>query len=306
MIPQMATGHNQSARAFMALVGGILILGFAAIFVKWSEAPGPVTALYRMIIGSLLVTPVLLLRKRGEVGTLPKKGVLLAALGGALFGCDMAIWMTAVGMGGATTPTLMANTAPLWVGLGSLLLFRERQTAVFWGGLLIALSGTVIVFGHDVRGAESPGAGAALGLVAAVFYASFYIATQEGRRHLDTLSYLCVSTISAAGALLVINLILRQPLSGFPGRTYLSFLALGVLVQFIGWLLINYAQGHIRASVVAPTLLGQPVLTAVLAIPLLGETFTLRYVAGGLAVLAGIYIVVRSRNRMLGSEGGSP
>jgi drug/metabolite transporter (DMT)-like permease len=304
--PYMATGYNQRARAFMALLGGVLILGFAAIFVKWSEAPGPVTALYRMIIGSALITPVLLLKKRRKIRTLPKKGVLLAAIGGALFGCDMAIWMTAVDMGGATTPTLMANTAPLWVGLGSLLILRERQTAVFWVGLLIALSGTVIVLGHDVTGAEGPGAGAALGLVAAVFYASFYIATQEGRKHLDTISYLCISTVTAAVALLLINLFLRSPLSGFPGRTYLSFLALGVLVQFLGWLIINYAQGHIRASVVAPTLLGQPVLTAILAIPLLGETFTPRYVAGGLTVLAGIYTVVRSRNRMLRSEGGSP
>jgi drug/metabolite transporter (DMT)-like permease len=78
---------------------------------------------------------------------------------------------------------------------------------------------------------------------------------------------------------------------------------LGILVQFLGWFLINYAQGYIRASVVAPTLLGQPVLTALLAIPLLGETFTLRHIAGGLTVLAGIYLVVWSRNRALRARG---
>ena len=47
--------------------------------------------------------------------------------------------------------------------------------------------------------------------------------------------------------------------------TYLSFVALGILVQFVGWLLINFAQGYLRASIVAPVLLVQPVLTALLA-----------------------------------------
>ena len=112
--------------------------------------------------------------------------------------------------------------------------------------------------------------------------------------------------MAAALTLLVINLVLRQPLAGYDGRTYLSFLGLGVLVQFVAWFLINLAQGHIRASVVAPALLGQPILTAVLAVPLLGETFGPRQIGGGLTVVAGIYIVIWSRNRMLKSEGVDP
>ena len=301
----MVLHHDSRAMALLALIGGVFILGFAAIFVRWAEAPGPVTALYRMLIGSAVITPFYLARRR-QAGKRPsRRGTLLAIAGGSLFGCDMAIWMTAVGISGATMPTLMANTAPLWVGLGSFFVFRERQTLGFWAGLLLAMSGVVVVLAHGLGGTERPAQGTALGLVAALFYASFYIAAQEGRKHLDTVSFLWTSTLSAAGILLVMNLILRQPLGGYDGRTYLSFLALGIVVQFLGWLLINYAQGYLRASVVSPTLLGQPVLTALLAIPLLGETFVIRHLAGGLIVLAGIYIVVWSRNRALKARGGA-
>lgn len=302
----MGLRRDSRAMALVALAGGVGILGFAAIFVKWAAAPGPVTALYRMLIGAAVITPFFIAGRRAASRGLPRRGILLAILGGGLFGCDMAIWMTAVGMSGATMPTLMANTAPLWVGLGALAIFRERQSAGFWGGLLLAMLGVAIVFGRGLGGTDNPGAGTALGLVAALFYASFYIATQEGRKHLDTLSYLWISTVSAAGALLVINLALKQPLWGYDARTYLSFLALGILVQFLGWLVINYAQGYIRASVVAPILLGQPVLTALLAVPLLGETFAPGHIAGGLIVLAGIYIVVWSRNRTLRARGDQP
>ncbi len=289
--------------ALVALLGGVFILGFAAIFVKWADAPGPVTALYRMLIGAAVITPFFLVRRGVSLSNLPRRGVLIALVGGALFGTDMAIWMTAVGISGATMPTLMANTAPLWVGVGSLLIFRERLTAGFWVGLMLAVCGVVLVFGHDLRGGQGLGRGTVLGLVAALFYAGFVLVTQEGRRHLDTVAYLWISTLGAATALIVINLAMRNPLAGFGRTTYLSFLALGIVVQFLGWLLINYSQGYLRASLVAPVLLGQPVLTALLAVPLLGELLTPWHIVGGLTVLTGIYIVIWSRNRALSQEG---
>jgi drug/metabolite transporter (DMT)-like permease len=89
--------------------------------------------------------------------------------------------------------------------------------------------------------------------------------------------------------------VLKDPLTGYPISTYLNFFGLGVLVQAIGWLAINYAQGFLPASLVSPTLLIQPLLTAILAGPLLGETFSAVEMLGGVAVLGGIVIVYRSR-----------
>jgi drug/metabolite transporter (DMT)-like permease len=48
------------------------------------------------------------------------------------------------------------------------------------------------------------------------------------------------------------------------------------------------------ASVVSPTLIGQPILTAILAIPMLGEIpNTIQWIGGAIA-LAGIYMVNQS------------
>jgi drug/metabolite transporter (DMT)-like permease len=297
---------NQRRVAFACLAGGVIILAFAAIFVSWSGAPGSVTALYRMLIGVAAITPLFLAREGRRLGRLSPRGVLLALAGGSLFGIDMAVWMTGVEVGGATIPTLMANTAPLWVGLGSLLILKQRQSSGFWIGLVIALAGAAITFRRDLSLGSGASRGAILGLVAAMFYASFYLFTQEGRRYLNTVSYLWFSTAGAAVALLVVNLALGHPLGGFDRETYLSFLALGLIVQFGGWLIINYAQGYIRADVVSPTLLGQPVLTALLAIPLLGEVPTPWRIVGGVVVLAGIYTIIWSRNRALRQAGGGP
>jgi drug/metabolite transporter (DMT)-like permease len=62
----------------------------------------------------------------------------------------------------------------------------------------------------------------------------------------------------------------------------------------IGYLAISYALGHLPASIVSPTLIGQPILTTFLAIPMLGEIpNTLQWIGGAIA-LAGIYIVNQS------------
>jgi drug/metabolite transporter (DMT)-like permease len=84
---------------------------------------------------------------------------------------------------------------------------------------------------------------------------------------------------------------------GFTPSQYLYLLALGVVSQVAGYLAINYALGHLPASVVSPTLLGQPVLTALLAVPFLSELLEPRQMIGGAVALLGIFLVNRSVNR---------
>lgn len=62
----------------------------------------------------------------------------------------------------------------------------------------------------------------------------------------------------------------------------------------IGYLAITYALGHLPAAIVSPTLIGQPILTAILAIPMLGEIPNPTQWLGGAVALAGIYIVNQS------------
>jgi drug/metabolite transporter (DMT)-like permease len=70
---------------------------------------------------------------------------------------------------------------------------------------------------------------------------------------------------------------------------------MALITQILGYFSISFALGYLPASIVAPTLLGQPVLTAILAGVLLGEAFSSSQILGGLAVLAGVFVVIRSQ-----------
>lgn len=287
---------------YIGLGAGILSIGISGILVRWAEAPGPVTAFYRMAIATSVLAWPFFKRKKTywkTFGGLPRQGLLIAILGGLLFGGDMAIWATGVKLSGATIPTLLGNTASVWVGLGALVLFQEKLKGMFWIGLALALSGAAVILGVENFQEISVDVGALLGLLSSLFYAGYFLTTQKGRESLDALSYLWIAVFAASVELLAVNVLLQNPLTGFSGQTYLSFLGLGLISQIAGWLSINYALGHLPATIVAPTLLGQPVVTAVLAAILLGESLTGVQFAGGIIVLTGVYLAHRSRNKIV-------
>ena len=280
--------------AYLALGGGLLLLGFSAIFVSLANAPGTIVGFYRMTFGALILLIPFLLQRR-KLPALPKKGIALALLAGAFFGADVSAWASGITLSGPTLPTLFANTNPLWVGLGAWLLFKEKLGKGFWIGLALALSGAALILGTDFSNGLMLDQGMMLGLLASVFYGAYFLVAQSGRELVQALSFFWLSTFGSALTLLVVNLILRVPFTGYPAETWVNFFVQGLVIQSAGWFLISYAQGYLPASVVSPTLLGQPVLTAILAGPILGESLRSGDLIGGGAVLLGIFIVHRSR-----------
>jgi len=96
------------------------------------------------------------------------------------------------------------------------------------------------------------------------------------------------------------NLILGNPFVGFSTKTWLALLGLGLIAHFGGWVSINYALGHLVGANVSVTLLSQTVVTALLALFILGETLNVNQIVGGILVLSGIYIV--NRRKFLSSK----
>lgn len=288
---------NTHLKAYLALFGGLSFMCFAAIFMKSSHAPGIVTAFYRMAIASVVLVLPFLISLKGDRRKPDRKGTIFAIIGGFCFATDMAFWSTGVVMSNATIPTLTANLAPLWVGFGSMLVFRQRHKPGFWVGLVIAMLGMLVLIHDDLNGDSNIGRGAVFGVIAGIFYGIFYLVSEPGRKHLSTLHFLFISTLSAAFLLAVYMLIFGYSATGYDQHTWLMFLGIGLGVQVCGWFLINYSQGYLPASTVAPTLLGQPVLTFFLAVVLLGEILTAWHITGGVIVVTGIYLVHFSRQR---------
>jgi drug/metabolite transporter (DMT)-like permease len=273
---------------------GIICIAFSAIFVRWAGVPGTVSALYR--VGIAVVMLALPFARRVARGGVTRDGRtwLLALTAGALFALELALWNTSLFMTSAANATLLANSAPIVVGLATLFLFRERLGLGYWLGLAVALMGMSLIVGHDLVRHTRLGSGDVLALAAGAAYGCYLLTTGRLRARMDTLSTLWIAGAAGCALLLPVNLVQHHALWGFTPQAYLALLGLGVTSQVVGWLAINFALGHLPAPIVSVTLLGQPILTALLAVPLLGQALSGQQAIGGLIALAGIYLVNRS------------
>jgi drug/metabolite transporter (DMT)-like permease len=274
--------------AYLALAAAVIALGFSALFVRWAAAPGPVTGFYRMAIASLILAPLALRGPGSSMRNWPRAGIAIALLGGLSLSLDVALWNTAVGKTSAANATLFANTAPLWVALVAWRLFGETLRPRFWLGLGLTLVGSAAVAGADFLFHPSLGWGDVLALCAAFFYAGYYLCTEIGRRYLPSATYVWLAGVAATTSLLLLCILLGLPLAGYPARSYLAFAGLALVTQAFGYVAVGYALGHLPASIVSPTMVAQPIVTALLAIPFLNEPLSAVQWIGGAIVIAGI------------------
>ncbi|HET7216985.1 MAG TPA: DMT family transporter [Vicinamibacterales bacterium] len=290
---------NRKWVAYGALLLAISGIAWSAIFIRWSAVPGPSSAFYRVFIAALVLVPwriVTAVRPRRGAGRsrpMTRRGLLLAVGGGVFFGLDLALYNSAVMRTTATTATLLGNNAPIFVGIGTWLFFKRTPPRRFWIGLALAMTGAVIVVANAAQGKGAAGdlAGAWMSIAAAVFFAGYLLATEHVREEMDTLTFSTLAIVGSVVTVLVVCLVLGMPLSGFTTRTWLALLGLGLISQLGAYLALTYALGHLPATVTSVGLLAQVPLTALLAVPLLGEPLTVPYLAGGTLVLVGIYVV---------------
>ena len=306
-------GANKSLPAYLALAGGVLCLSFSPVFVRYAQAPGLVTSFFRMAAAAVFLAPFALghntrgyakpggksddFSSSGKSNGFPRgQALLMGLLGGLFTSLDHGFWSTSLASTSVANAMLFNYIAPLWVAIFAALVWREPLRLGFWVGLALILGGMVFVIRSGMTGAFSFNPGDIFAVASSLFYAAYFLVAQRGREHMGALMWVWLVAVGAALALLAYCLVLGLPLLGYPAATYLVFLAAGLVSQIGGYFLVAYALGQLPASLVAPSMIAQPVVSALLAIPLSHETLSPAQILGGLGVLGGILIVNRSKS----------
>ncbi|HVS91401.1 MAG TPA: DMT family transporter, partial [Mucilaginibacter sp.] len=230
--------------------------------------------------------------------SISKKDLLIALLGGVIFGSDIAIWNISLTKISATISTLIANLAPVWVGLMSFLLFRKKSGVLFWVGTIVAILGMIMLvgFGNLIR--LQFNIGLVYALIASMFYATYILITKGILQRVSTVSFMFYNMLAASIFLLLICGFDRDNLVHFSTATWLNMIGMGLICQLAGWITINYSINHLEATKVSIALLSQTVIAGIWATLFLHESLQFKEIAGSLIVLTGIAITFLKRKQL--------
>jgi len=275
----------------LAMLAGVLCIAWSAIFVRWTDMPGPASAFYRLLIPAIVLLPTWFFDR--DKTRMDARSLAIIAIGGLFFALDLAFYNTSILLTTAANATILGNNTPIFVGLLTWLVLRRPPSVTYWLGLALAMTGSLVIVRGDLLRHVKFGSGDAMALAASACFAVYLLATERVRKTASTIGFLRLAILSSTMFLLAMNLAMGTSLAVPSGRSWAALLGLGLVSQLGGYLALTYAMGHLPATVTSVSLLSQVPLTALLAALLLHEPMTGPQILGGALVLAGVGLASR-------------
>ncbi len=293
------------ARVLAVIAGGVLVVSTASILIRWLQAAGVPSlsiAAWRLAAAALVLAPLVLAGRRDELAALAWRDWGLAAAAGAFLAAHFATWILSLEYTSVASSVALVTTNPIWIGIASWFLFRERLGAVMIVAIALAIAGAAVIFltdaSDDAGPARSPALGNGLALLGSLAVCGYLLIGRRLRRTMSLLAYIGVVYATAAACLVLVAAAAGAPLGGFAAASWLMLAALALGPQLLGHSSLNWGLKYLSATFVALAILGEPVGSTALAWLLLDEPVAAVKLAGLALLLGGIFLAAR--------RGGSP
>lgn len=281
-------------RAYLSALSAMAFWSLTFVFFKIANRSCPqLTIVFlRLLVSTVFLVAIAAVS--GRFNRIRKKDaglfVILALVNPFLYFIAESTGLTLIS---ATLTAVIVSTIPLFVPVGAWLFFRERMTALNVGGLIISFAGVmVVIIERDFTfRASVPGV---LVMFGAVLLAVSYTLLAK-RLVRDYNSFTIVTVQNIIGTVLMAPLVLAFDLpelkgTGFDFATWSSILYLAVFGSSLAFILFNNSIRLIGAAKTDAFSNIIPVLTAVFAYLVLGESIDLRKVTGIAIVLGGLFL----------------
>ncbi len=286
-------------RAFaLAVLGaGVLIVSAASILIRYALAeglPAISVAALRLAIAAVVLLPMLIAMRRDELAQLTRRDWMLAAGAGAFLALHFASWILSLEYTSVASSVALVTTNPIWIGLGSWLVLRERLSGRMVIAIGMALAGSTVVFLADeniaTASAPQPMLGNTLALIGSLAMCGYLMIGRRLRAGVTLLAYVGVVYAVAAVFLVATALAFSAPLVTISATAWLIVLALALGPQLLGHTAFNWSLKHFPATVVAVAILGEPIGSTILAWLMLGEPIGVIKIGGMALLLGGIVL----------------
>ena len=299
-------GHQSSVRPYFVLALGMLTAStsaFLVVFARGEGIPAVAIAAVRLTLASFIVFPIAFTRSRNEWRALSRIDWALAIVAGVLLGLHFAFWISSLDFTSVMSSIVFVSTNPLFVGIASVLLFREslrRGTVI---GIGIAAIGSLIIGMSDAQHAGVDSLlGDFLALMGAVTISGYLMIGRRLRKQLSLIGYIGIVYSIAAVVLLILACAMGTNLFGYSPLGYFYILLLVLGPQLLGHSSYNWALKYVSATFVTVALLAEPIGVSLLAMPILNQIPEPIKLVGGALIMLGIYLAAREETKPTEAE----
>ena len=280
-------------RFIIFLCIGIMAISTASIFIKLCDAPALIIATYRMMLASLILMPFACYKRtwrgweRNEIGWFLLSGLFLSL--------HFGFWIASLKYTSIASSVVLVTTHPIFVGIGGWIFLKERVGVNLVLGIALSVLGSGLISYGDMGLSKEALMGDGLALLGAIAVSGYLLVGRKMRREQDLFAYIFPVYSTAGLILILLSLIFHESFFGYSPPTYFFLFLLALIPQLIGHTTFNWALKYFPASMVAITILGEPIGSTILAYFILGESLTIWKILGGISIFAGILIALKKK-----------
>lgn len=283
-------------RVHLALVAVALLFSLNYVASKIGmHAFTPLTFGYLRVLGSAIVLNILPVRQRAARLTAADwRRVAGYSLLGVVI--NQSLFLGGLSLTSAHVAAILMTAIPVFALAAAIVLGRERATAAKVGGIALAFTGALLLVAREgLTGASKSLTGDLMLLGNAFAYALYLVLSKRDMSRLGPRRV--IARMFAAGAVIMLPLaawpLLHEPWASLPPQAWMA-LALVIAGPTVGAYVLNaWALAHAESSLVAAYTYLQPVMTAVLAATVLGETIGSIAVVAAAVIFAGVALSAR-------------
>ncbi|MEH2191303.1 MAG: EamA family transporter [Nostoc sp.] len=220
---------------------------------------------------------------------------LLLAMGTSA-GTYLLLWAWSLSQTSVANVALLSNLNSLFVALAGYVFFGRRFDNRFVIGLIIALGGAIAYELNKVQFATDQLLGDALAFLTAIFMATCMLLIERLRTRFSTATIMLWRCGVTTMLLLPVLPFLEDRLFPYSSTGWFFIIFQALFCQVLGQGLLAYSLSRISSSVVAVTLLLEPVVASVFAWFIFSEQVGLFDWATFAVVLVGIYLAQSSQS----------
>lgn len=286
----LAESHSRGAdlRAFAALVLGAVAMGVSPVFVRLADVGPYTSAFWRVGLALPILWAWMRVEERGK--TPGRSFTLPTILSGIAFAADLFFWHLAIVKTTIANATFFATMAPLFVVLFGWLFFRNRVASAVLQGLGLCIAGGAALVGQSLGVDFERVSGDLFGLATAVFFGLYFLTVTAARKQAGAARVTFELTCVTSAILLAVALVLENRLFPASLNGWLALIAIAWISHAGGQGLLSVALGRLPVVFSSLVIFLEAFAAALFAWIVLGESLTLLQAAGGLAILAGIWI----------------